>query len=30
MESQEKPKKIKQWVLILLGCAAMLWGYFMM
>ncbi len=30
MESAEKSKKIKQVVLIIIGCAAMLFGYIMM
>jgi hypothetical protein len=30
MESSERSKKIKQWVLIFLGLAAMAWGFVMM
>ena len=30
MKSVEKSKKIKLWVMIIIGCAAMAWGFIMM
>lgn len=30
MSSSDRYSKIRQWVLIILGCAAMVWGYIMM
>ncbi|GEM_PF-7010307 len=30
MKDSEKFKTVRLWVLLILGCAAMLWGYAMM